>query len=101
MYFLTFCLFCVLQSNLMKAQFAIESEVQRDPLQALDVPFVPEDFRSSPKRIIFDKNDFVSLPKEDLEPLHEAIVKVLQETQARANNSKVCTFKDLEHLTDI
>ena len=88
-YFLTFCLLCVLQKS-CNAQFSIdEGEVKGDPLQALDVPFVPEDFRSSPKRIIFDKNDFVSLPKEDLQPLHEAIVKVLQETQIRANNSKV------------
>ena len=87
LYFLSFCL---LFNEIANAQFRSEGD-ERDPLQALDVPFVPEDFRSSPKRIIFDKNDYVKLlPSEDLEkPLTDAIVTLLQETQARANDSKV------------
>lgn len=87
LYFLSFCLFF---NDIANAQFRSEGD-ERDPLQALDVPFVPEDFRSSPKRIIFDKNDYVKLlPSEDLEkPLTDAIVTLLQETQARANDSKV------------
>ena len=87
LYFLSFCL---LFNKIANAQFRSEGD-ERDPLQALDVPFVPEDFRSSPKRIIFDKNDYVSLlPSQDLQkPLTDAIIKLLQETQVRANDSKV------------
>ena len=89
LYFLTFCL--LFHQEIANAQFVATEGDERHPLQALDVPFVPEDFRSSPKRIIFDKNDYVSLlPSEDLEkPLTEAIISLLQETQARANDSKV------------
>ena len=57
------------------------------------MPFVPEEFRSSHKRIIFDKNDFVSLlPSSDLrKPLTEAILTVLISTQSSANDTKVST----------
>ena len=86
-------------SNLFKfAQGQLPYEVNgegngdiRNPLNKFDVPFVPEEFRSSPKRIIFDKNDFVSLlPSSDLrKPLKEAILTVLKSTQNSANDTKV------------
>ena len=64
----------------------------RHPLNKLDIPFVPEEFRSSPKRIIFDKNDFVALlPSEDLEqPLREATLNILISTFS--NDTRVRAF---------
>ena len=64
----------------------------RNPLNKYDVPFVPEEFRSSHKRIIFDKNDFVSLlPSSDSSALKDAILTVLVSTQNRttANETRV------------
>ena len=64
----------------------------RNLLNNFDVPFVPEEFKSSPKRIVFDKNDFVSLlPSSDLrEPLTEAILTVLTSTRSSSNDTGVC-----------
>jgi hypothetical protein len=64
----------------------------RNLLNNFDVPFVPEEFKSSPKRIIFDKNDFVSLlPSSDLRrPLTEAILTVLVSTRSSSNDTGVC-----------
>ena len=65
----------------------------RNPLNKYDIPFVPEEFRSSPKRIIFDKNDFVSLlPSPDSRPLTEAILSVLVDTQSSSNDTGVCNY---------
>jgi len=63
----------------------------RNLLNNFDVPFVPEEFKSSPKRIVFDKNDFVSLlPSSDLrEPLTEAILTVLTSTRSSSNDTGV------------
>jgi len=62
----------------------------RNPLNVHDVPFVPEEFRSSQKRIIFDKNDFVSLlPSSDSKPLKEAILNLLVSIQSNANDTKI------------
>ena len=62
----------------------------RNPLNVHDAPFVPEEFRSSQKRIIFDKNDFVSLlPSSDSKPLKEAILNLLVSIQSNANDTKV------------
>ena len=37
-----------------------EANRERSPLvKRYEVPYVPEEFKSSPKRIIFDENDFV------------------------------------------
>merc|ERR1711963_969303 len=49
-------------------QFVSESNKQRNPLaKSYEIPFVPEEFKLAPKRIIFDKDDFVSLlPSPDL-----------------------------------
>ena len=77
-------------------QFVSESNKQRNPLaKSYEIPFVPEEFKLAPKRIIFDKDDFVSLlPSPDLAgPLRDAISQVLVETQARANFTTVrCSF---------
>ena len=64
----------------------------RNLLNNFDVPFVPEEFKSSPKRIVFDKNDFVSLlPSSDLRgPLTEAILTVLVSTRSSSNDTGVC-----------
>ena len=73
-------------------QFVSESNKQRNPLaKSYEIPFVPEEFKLAPKRIIFDKDDFVSLlPSPDLAgPLRDAISQVLVETQARANFTTV------------
>ena len=66
----------------------------RNLLNNFDVPFVPEEFKSSPKRIVFDKNDFVSLlPSSDLRgPLTEAILTVLVSTRSSSNDTGVCTY---------
>ena len=37
----------------------------RNLLNNFDVPFVPEEFKSSPKRIVFDKNDLFPLSHHD------------------------------------
>ena len=60
----------------------------KNPLIKFDVPFVPEEFRSSPKRIIFDRDDFVPLlPSQDLEsPLRDAILAVLEHYQNGSSN---------------
>jgi len=61
----------------------------RNPLNKYDVPFVPEEFKSSPKQIIFDKNDFVSLlPSSDSAPLTEAVLTLLISTQNNTNDTK-------------
>ena len=73
-------------------QFVTEGNQQRNPLaKSYEIPFVPEEFKLAPKRIIFDKDDFVSLlPSPDLAgPLRDAISQVLIETQARANFTTV------------
>ena len=64
----------------------------RNLLNNFDVPFVPEEFKSSPKRIVFDKNDFVNLlPSSDLRgPLTEAILTVLVSTRSSSNDTGVC-----------
>ena len=70
----------------------------RNLLNNFDVPFVPEEFKSSPKRIIFDKNDFVSLlPSSDLRgPLTEAILTVLVSTRSSSNDTGVCILLSTE-----
>jgi len=68
----------------------------RNPLNKYDVPFVPEEFRSSHKRIIFDKNDFVSLlPSSDSSALKDAILTVLVSTQNRTTANETRDYNDI------
>lgn len=72
------------------SQFVDEANRQRSPLALHEVPFVPEEFRSARKRIIFDKDDFLSLlPSPESGALRDSILAVMIETQARANITQV------------
>ena len=66
----------------------------RNPLVHFDIPYVPEEFRSSPKRIIFDKNDFLTvnlLPDADSQsgPLKETIFKLIQQLHNAPNHTQM------------
>ena len=88
-----FCLLLLVALS-TKAQLSFEEGDIKNPLIKFDIPFVPEEFRSSTKRIIFDKNDFVNLlPSTDLEiPLRDAILTILEKkSQHNTNDRKVGT----------
>ena len=69
--------------------FQVDESRSRNPLVKIDVPFVPEEFRSSQKRIIFDKNDFVNLQdSSDIQDaIRDSILTLLNKTQT--NETKV------------